>query len=1150
MSRYIGNYLRVPGSEPQQASAPGIWSLSEQLAYQRANVWPPARDPYYNQTVLHLSGDVAGTRETNPVTQPRTFLSDASTNNFLLTPNGDVSARPFSPYQHSYSVYFGGNYGIETTGVTAIGTNDFAIEVFVYPTAYTYYAGIFGLHTNSTAYGPAIFLSTTGEVNTGTRNGTGTIGLYTSSANAAPLNTWTHIVLTRISGVMKTYINGVLLYSVANTTNCDSTLMAIGQQYADYSPSGRGFTGYISNARAISGINSVNAFTGTVPTTKLQKITGTFILACHSNRWNYDEGSNYTISADSGTPVVSANSPFVEYDTTSGSGYFDGSDYLSFTTSSNFALTGDFTVECWAYFTSSASLQPIIDQYTSAGFLLFVTPGSTINGTLYINSSAGVDGISSFTGTSCPINAWNFFRVIRSGSTVTVYCNGVSVGSRQRTGNVFVNSTALKIGNYSTSYFTGYLSDIRIVTSALTGTEVPTAPLTPVSGTQLLTLQTRAPANNQGILDTSPNNFVVTRTGNVAQGSFSPFSASGWSNYFGGSPDFLSGSGQLLGIGSNDFTVEAWVFLPRLDGVSSRFILGTSTTTSSPTGIYFSINTNGGISSAETWGINVWNTTGLTFTVGTWNHVALCRSGNTARAFLNGVQATNTGSFSQTYNSTSFVIGRTWTTDAANSSYMIGNISNLRVISGQALYSGNFTPPTRQLSTTQVGSTGAGAASSITGTVTLLTCQDNRFRDNSNYNRTISVGAGTPSVQPFSQFAPTQAYVASQLGGSGYFDGNDYLSIPDSEAWHFGTGDFTVEAWYYPTTTSAQQIIIGQWSGSVGGTGLSWVLMTSNDSNVYLRALASTDGSGVLFDLVSTSKLQINAWNHVVLVRSGSTFQLYINGAAASSGSTTSSSAIYNSPNILSVGSSSAAAQYVTGYVSGVRVVKGTAVYSGTNYVVPTAPPTAIPNTSLLLNFTAGGIVDATGKNNLETVGKVQIATAQAKWDFQRGGAALQFDGSGYLAYRNNPVNAFGTGDFTIELWVYHTSLSGQQTYFSDGFGASAGPYVYKDSSNLIGLYYSSQILTASSAIAANTWYHVAVVRQAGTVKLYIDGVQKASNPDTTNLTSPIQYVGNDGSSGAFSGYMTARVTNSARYTGSSTSTPNFTLPTGPFPIG
>ena len=312
-------------------------------------------------------------------------------------------------------------------------------------------------------------------------------------------------------------------------------------------------------------------------------------------------------------------------------------------------------------------------------------------------------------------NAWNHCLVTRVGNAVRLFVNGVLQGYNTTSRVLNTTSTVVTIGGNN-----NYQSDLRIVkggipsaysTSATTiGSSIFTPPSRPISindtltngSVSLLTLQTRAPANNQGILDTSPNSFVVTRTGNVAQGSFSPFSPGGWSNYFGGSPDFLSGSGQLLGIGSNDFTVEAWVFLPRLDGVSARFILGTSTTTSSPTGIYFSINPSGGITSAETWGINVWTATGLTFTVGTWNHVALCRSGNTARAFLNGIQATNTGSFSETYTSTSFVIGRTWTTDAANSSYMIGNISNLRVISGQALYSGNFTPPTRQLSTTQV----------------------------------------------------------------------------------------------------------------------------------------------------------------------------------------------------------------------------------------------------------------------------------------------------------------------------------------------------------------------------------------------------------------------------------------------------------------
>ena len=44
----------------------------------------------------------------------------------------------------------------------------------------------------------------------------------------------------------------------------------------------------------------------------------------------------------------------------------------------------------------------------------------------------------------------------------------------------------------------------------------------------------------------------------------------------------------------------------------------------------------------------------------------------------------------------------------------------------------------------------------------------------------------------------------------------------------------------------------------------------------------------------------------------------------------------------------------------------------------------------------------------------------------------------------------FGTGDYTIEMFVYHIDLGGQQTYVGDDYGDSAGVYFYKTSSNKI----------------------------------------------------------------------------------------------------
>lgn len=1160
MSRYIGNYLRVPSLEPQQSSAPGIWSLSEQLAYQRANVWPPARDPYYNQTVLHLSGDVAGTRETNPVTQPRTFLSDASTNNFLLTPYGDVSARPFNPYLSNYSNYFSGSVDGLTLAYNAaflLDTN-FTLEGWIFPIASANQC-IIGMLDSGGVANWDLYVLAANTVRIRWLNTSATIYSVTSAAIA--LNQWTHVAVTLSGTTLALYVNGVLAGTTTVTGSARNTSRPIGiGRPGDYA--GEYFAGYLSNIRYVRGsVVYTGAFTPS--TTPLTAISNTALLTCQSNRFKDNSTNNFNITV-TGSPRVTDNSPFVSYDTTNGSGYFDGTtDYLTAPASNivDFAAGQAFTVECWFHPTTSASMT--ITQGGANTFSIDITPGSS--GSINYGKSGVLNIISGSA--AMPAGTWNHLVIARNTANQSrMWVNGVSIGSSSSDSYSF-NNAVQYIGSNANpgSYFVGYLSNVRVVKGTAlydptlsSNIIVPTAPLTPVSGTQLLTLQTRAPANNQGILDTSPNSLVVTRTGNVAQGSFSPFSASGWSNYFGGSPDFLSGSGQLLGIGSNDFTVEAWVFLPRLDGVSSRFILGTSTTTSSPTGIYFSINTNGGISSAETWGINVWNTTGLTFTVGTWNHVALCRSGNTARAFLNGVQATNTGSFSETYTSTSFVIGRTWTTDAANSSYMIGNISNLRVISGQALYSGNFTPPTRQLSTTEVGSTGAGAASSITGTVTLLTCQDNRFRDNSRYNRTISVGAGTPSVQPFSQFAPTQAYVASQLGGSAYFDSSgDSLTVPSAPALNM-TGDFCMEAWAYPTTAG----ISFAWKYTAGVVSTSeyfWAIDGTNQLSVALDG-----GGGEDYFRTAANTITLNAWNHCVITRVGTAVRQFINGVLQSYNTTSRT---------LNTTSTNFSTSANSGYISGLRIIRNsipdiyqtTTTTTGTAvFTPPTAPVISVPGTSLLLNFTGAGIVDSTGKNNLETVANSAVQTSVIKY----GTGSLCFDGTGdYLFEPHSTLYEFGSGDFTIEFWARANSLSGAYTgvvgvWFAGNTVTANSWYVSLNgynATNKFGFSYTqsntSYELIFNATTSTGSWDHYAIVRSGGTLYGFKNGFSQTLSSGSSTISGAINngtsglYVGTTGTDSggtAFNGYISnLRITKYARYTTNF----NTNLPPGPFPL-
>jgi hypothetical protein len=60
-------------------------------------------------------------------------------------------------------------------------------------------------------------------------------------------------------------------------------------------------------------------------------------------------------------------------------------------------------------------------------------------------------------------------------------------------------------------------------------------------------------AQNNTFLDSSTNNFSITRNGNTTQGTFTPYGAN-WSNYFDGSSYFTSSTSQIVPTGS--FTVE------------------------------------------------------------------------------------------------------------------------------------------------------------------------------------------------------------------------------------------------------------------------------------------------------------------------------------------------------------------------------------------------------------------------------------------------------------------------------------------------------------------------------------------------------------------------------------------------------------------
>jgi hypothetical protein len=225
-------------------------------------------------------------------------------------------------------------------------------------------------------------------------------------------------------------------------------------------------------------------------------------------------------------------------------------------------------------------------------------------------------------------------------------------------------------------------------------------------------------------------------------------------------------------------------------------------------------------------------------------------------------------------------------------------------------------------------------------------------------------------------------------------------------------------------------------------------------------------------------------------------------------------------------------------------MVVGTAVYTA-NFTPPTTPLTAITNTSLLLNFTNAGIYDAATINDGQTVGNAQVSTTQAKWS----PTSMAFDGTGdYVTVIDKPELRIGTGDFTIEGWVYLTATGVAYGLVSKGT-ASTGWSVNVTSGNKLQFSYTATQLTGATSLVSGTWYYFAVVRSgtaSGNLRVILNGSTDATSAgavnDNFNQTN-VLYVGADRVAGAvLNGYLQdVRITNGYART---TSTPTAAFPT------
>jgi hypothetical protein len=582
---------------------------------------------------------------------------------------------------------------------------------------------------------------------------------------------------------------------------------------------------------------------------------------------------------------------------------------------------------------------------------------------------------------------------------------------------------------------------------------------------------------------------------------------------------FFDGTGDYLGtplssnfiIGANDYTFEAWIMMA--DPTTGGCLYTDRVNSPDYSGII--INVRSGYLdivvsiNGSTWATNGWLSASGTQTIAAnvWTHVAVCKTSNIWSMYVNGILSkTVTLTNNPTQSQSTAYLGY----DPGGIPSFKGYIDDVRITKGYARYTQNFTPPSQSFATQYIST---GFDPNYADVSLLLT------GEGTNGSTTFTDLSSSPKT--ITAYGDAKISTAQKKYGTGSiaFDGTgDWLTLDGSSNFAYGTGDFTIEVWIQTSNWgSGTTIFYDQRPLSTDG----------NYPCIYTQAgqLRYFVNSA---DRITGSTLTTNTWYHIAVCRSGTSTKMFLNGVQ--DGSTYSDSTTYingaSRPIIATRGYNPGDNTFL-GYIDDLRITKGIARYT-TSFTPPTyalATTTGTPfdvnrsSTSLLLrgNGTNGStsFTDESPNNlTVTNTGSVTVNTTTKKY----GTGSMAVSGSGqYLTIPSSSNLAFGTGDFTVEFWynspnvvasnypvIYGNSNSGAWATNSFVILSSHAtiPAVRKFMLEVYNMNNAGNILTSTTTVNDNTWYHVAVTRNGSTFRLFVNGVVEATYTSSASVDS------------------------------------------------